>query len=101
MTQLSIPKTSFYFLRHGQTKWNAEGRFQGHTDIPLNDIGLSQAHAAAAILARCPVDLIVASPLIRARTTAEIVAAQLGKPLFMDDELKERHFGAFEGLLVK
>jgi broad specificity phosphatase PhoE len=101
MSKPLIPKNSFYFLRHGQTKWNAEGRFQGHTDIPLNDIGLSQAHAAAAILARCPVDLIVASPLIRARTTAEIVAAQLGKPLFMDDELKERHFGAFEGLLVK
>jgi broad specificity phosphatase PhoE len=100
MTTPPIPNNSFYFLRHGQTTWNVEGRFQGHTDIPLNDIGLSQAQDAATILARCPVDLIVASPLIRARTTAEIVAAHLGKPLLMDDALKERHFGAFEGLVV-
>lgn len=100
MTQPSIPTNSFYFLRHGQTKWNAEGRFQGHTDIPLNDVGLSQARDAATILARCRVDLIVASPLIRAHKTAEIVAAHLDRPLLMDDDLKERHFGAFEGLVV-
>jgi probable phosphoglycerate mutase len=95
-----IPARNFYFLRHGQTAWNVEGRFQGHTDIPLNDVGLAQACDAAKILARCPVDLIVASPLVRARRTAEIVAEQLGKPLRFDDELKERHFGAFEGLVV-
>jgi broad specificity phosphatase PhoE len=100
MTKPSIPKNSFYFLRHGQTTWNAEGRFQGHTDIPLNEVGLSQAHDAATILARCPVDLIIASPLIRARKTAEIVARHLDKPLLVDDDLKERHFGAFEGLIV-
>ena len=100
MTKPSIPKNSFYFLRHGQTTWNAEGRFQGHTDIPLNEVGLSQARDAATILARCPVDLIIASPLIRARKTAEIVAEHLDKPLLMDDDLKERHFGAFEGLVV-
>jgi broad specificity phosphatase PhoE len=100
MTIPLIPQNSFYFLRHGQTQWNAEGRFQGHTDIPLNDVGLSQAHAAATTLARCSVDLIIASPLIRARRTAEIVAKHLGKPLLVDDELKERHFGAFEGLVV-
>jgi broad specificity phosphatase PhoE len=100
MTKPSIPTNSFYFLRHGQTMWNAEGRFQGHTDISLIDVGLSQARDAATILARCPVDLIVASPLIRARKTAEIVAERLGKPLLVDDDLKERHFGAFEGLIV-
>ena len=95
-----LPNKSFYFLRHGQTAWNVEGRFQGHSDIPLNELGLTQAHDAAAILARCPVDLIVASPLIRARKTAEIVAERIGKPLLFDDELKERHFGRFEGLVV-
>jgi broad specificity phosphatase PhoE len=100
MTAPPIPNNSFYFLRHGQTAWNLEGRFQGHTDIPLNDLGLSQARDAATILARCPVDLIIASPLIRARTTAEIVAEHLDKPLLVDDDLKERHFGAFEGLVV-
>jgi len=79
---------------------NVEGRFQGHTDIPLNEVGLGQAYEAAKILARCPVDMIIASPLIRARKTAEIVSKQLGKPLLFDDELKERPFGAFEGLVV-
>jgi len=95
-----LPERSFYFLRHGQTQWNIEGRFQGHTDIPLNELGLTQAHEAATILAGCPIDLVVASPLIRARRTAEIVAAQLGRTLLFDDELKERHFGRFEGLVV-
>lgn len=97
---MTIPPRSFYFLRHGQTDWNVEGRFQGHTDVALNDLGLAQAHAAAETLAACRVDLIVASPLIRARKTAEIVAAHIEKPLVFDDELKERRFGAFEGLVV-
>jgi hypothetical protein len=44
-----IPKRDFYFLRHGQTDWNAEGRFQGHSDVPLNAIGLPQARAAAIV----------------------------------------------------
>jgi broad specificity phosphatase PhoE len=95
-----IPKRSFYFLRHGQTAWNVEGRFQGHTDIPLNELGLAQARDAATVLAGYPVDLIVTSPLIRARRTAEIVAKHLDKALLVDDELKERHFGGFEGLVV-
>ena len=95
-----IPQRNFYFLRHGQTRWNVEGRFQGHTDIPLNETGLAQAHDAANALAQCRVDLVVASPLIRARKTAEIVAEQLQRPLLFDDELKERHFGRFEGLIV-
>jgi broad specificity phosphatase PhoE len=95
-----IPRQTFYFLRHGQTDWNAEGRFQGHSDIPLNSQGLAQAHAAARIIATCPVELIVASPLVRALTTAAIVAEAIGKPLRIDSELKERHFGDLEGLVV-
>jgi probable phosphoglycerate mutase len=95
-----IPLRSFYFLRHGQTDWNLAGRFQGHTDIPLNEVGLAQARDAAKVLARCRIDLVAASPLIRARKTAEIVAERLGTPLLFDDELKERHFGRFEGLVV-
>jgi len=96
----AIPTRSFYFLRHGQTAWNVEGRFQGHTDIPLNDLGRAQAYDAAERLATCQIDLIAASPLLRARRTAEIVAERLGKPVLFDDELKERPFGAFEGLIV-
>jgi probable phosphoglycerate mutase len=97
---LPIPKRSFYFLRHGQTNWNVEGRFQGHTDIALNELGLSQAQDAARALANCPVDVVVASPLIRALKTAAIVAEHLGKPLFVDSDLRERHFGGLEGLVV-
>jgi broad specificity phosphatase PhoE len=96
-----IPKRDFYFLRHGQTDWNVEGRFQGHSDIPLNATGLSQARAAALALACCPIDIVVASPLVRAARTAEIVNERLGKPILFDDELKERHFGAFEGLVIR
>jgi 2,3-bisphosphoglycerate-dependent phosphoglycerate mutase len=95
-----IPNRTFYFLRHGQTDWNAEGRFQGHTDVPLNDRGISQAHDAARALAPCSIDIIVASPLIRALKTAAIVAEFMGKPLFIDSELKERHLGSLEGLIM-
>ena len=71
---MPIPKRSFYFLRHGQTDWNVEGRFQGHTDMPLTELGVSQAHLAARALANCPVDMLVTSPLMRALKTAAIVA---------------------------
>ncbi len=97
---MPIPRRTFYFLRHGQTDWNVEGRFQGHTDVPVNAQGLAQAHAAARMLAGCSVDLIVASPLVRALKTAAIVAEAIDKPLRIDSELKERHFGDFEGLIV-
>ena len=98
---MPIPARNFYFLRHGQTAWNVEGRFQGHTDIPLNELGLAQAHDAAKILARCPID----HRSSRARSSARAGPPRswpniLGKPLQFDDELKERHFGAFEGLVV-
>jgi len=98
---MPIPPRSFYFLRHGQTDWNAAGRFQGHTDVALNELGLAKAHHAAQALAGCPVDIIVASPRIRALKTAAIVAERLNKPPFVDSALKERHFGAFEGLVVE
>lgn len=97
---MPIPNRDFFFLRHGQTDWNVQGRFQGHSDIPLNATGLAQAESAAAALEGCGVDLIVASPLIRARKTAEIVAHRLGKTPVFDDELMERRFGRFEGLVV-
>src|SRR5262245_16165254 len=97
---MPIPKRTFYFLRHGQTDWNAEGRFQGHADIPLNARGILQAEEACRVLKECSVDLIVCSPLVRALKTAAIVGEQLRKPLFVDSELKERSFGSLEGLIV-
>jgi broad specificity phosphatase PhoE len=100
-----IPSRPFYFLRHGQTDWNLEGRYQGHCDISLNRLGIAQAHAAAACLAEVRaevrIDRIVVSPLIRAVATAAIVAERLGKPIEIERGLVERNFGSFNGLVVR
>lgn len=97
MIGLPTPSRSFLCLRHGVTDWNRQGRFQGRTDIPLNDEGISQADAAALRLRNLRIDHIVASPLIRAVRTAEIVASSLAAPLAIDDGLIECDFGSLEG----
>ncbi len=75
--------------------------FKATPTSPLNDLGVSQAHGAARVLESCAIDVIVSSPLVRALKTAAIVGERLQKPLFIDSELKERHFGSsFEGLRV-
>ena len=73
---MAAPSRSFLCIRHGTTDWNRQRRFQGRTDIPLNDEGIAQAHAAARRLQDVPIDIIVSSPLIRALRTAEIIAAE-------------------------
>ncbi len=89
----------FWFLRHGETDWNAQGLSQGTTDIPLNKVGLEQARRAALTFgAGIEVATIVASPLVRARVTAEAVAATLRLPVQFDDGLREVEFGEQEGL---
>lgn len=98
---LVIPQRPFYFLRHGETDWNREGRYQGRSDIPLNAAGIAQAHAAAQRLAAAGIDRVVASPLIRAHRTAEIVAGQRALPIHTEGGLVERHFGSFEGLIIR
>jgi broad specificity phosphatase PhoE len=97
VTGLPTPPRSFLCLRHGVTDWNAQGRFQGRTDIPLNDEGVLQAHAAADRLRKLSFDHVVASPLLRALKTAEIVAAAAGKPL---DGIIECDFGNLEGTSI-
>ena len=84
-------------VRHGVTDWNVSGRFQGHSDVPLSAAGREQAAALARHLksAVSKVDLVYASPLVRARETAEIVFP--GRDILLDERLKELHFGAFEG----
>ena len=67
MKRLATPSRSFLCLRHGVTDWNAQGRFQGRTDNPLNDEGISQAQAAADRLCKLSFDLV--RPLARARQT--------------------------------
>ncbi len=88
---------AFWFLRHGETDWNAAGLSQGNVDVPLNAAGLAQAHAAAALLRNRGIATIVSSPFSRARDTAEIAGAALGLPVALDEGLKEVSFGVQEG----
>jgi uncharacterized phosphatase len=86
-------------IRHGQTDWNAAGRMQGTSDIPLNDIGRRQAQDAVGMLADFHWDVSVSSPLKRASETAEIIADGLGLDVGPSyDLLCERHYGEGEGL---
>jgi broad specificity phosphatase PhoE len=106
-----MPAPVIYYIRHGETAWNAQGRFQGSQDIPLNELGRTQAVAAGSILA----DLIardgheaaalpfVASPLGRARLTMELVRGTLRLPpdqYAVDDRLREIGYGQWEGLTL-
>ena len=94
----SLNRIPFWFLRHGETDWNAQGLSQGRSDIALNSIGEAQAkRAAATLLGLGPIATIVASPLIRARVTAEVAAAALGLPVRFDEDLQEVSFGDQEG----
>ncbi len=92
-----LPPIAFWFLRHGETDWNAQGLSQGNVDIPLNPTGLAQARAAAGLLRNRGIASIVASPLSRARVTAEIVAEALALPVAFDPDLREVSFGVQEG----
>lgn len=91
--------TELLFIRHGETAWNAERRLQGHLDIPLNAEGERQAAALGQALASERLDAIVSSDLQRAMQTARAVAAPRGMQVLVDKGLRERCFGAFEGLL--
>ncbi len=94
---MALRGTAFWFLRHGETDWNAAGLSQGNVDIPLNANGIAQAHAAAGRLVHRGITTIIASPLSRARDTADIVAAALGLAVAIDDGLREVSFGVQEG----
>nr|BFE82113.1 hypothetical protein GCM10020093_047140 [Planobispora longispora] len=85
-------------LRHGQTLWNVERRFQGHTDIPLDETGLAQAARAASMLATLRPELIVSSNLQRAAGTAQALARLTGLDVAVDEDLRERGGGEWEGL---
>lgn len=84
--------------RHGETVWNAEGRFQGQSDIPLDKTGQQQAERAARLLAALHPDVIVSSDLRRAADTAEPLSRLTGLPVSLDKDLRERDGGEWEGL---
>jgi glucosyl-3-phosphoglycerate phosphatase len=84
--------------RHGQTPWNAERRFQGQSDVPLDATGQAQAERAARLLAGLRPDLIVSSDLSRATGTAAALARLTGLEVTLDKDLRERHGGRWEGL---
>lgn len=85
------------FLRHGQTANNFELRIQGSQDTPLNDVGRQQAADVARELSNFNITRIVASDLSRAADTARIVGEAIGIPVALDERLRERGFGVFEG----
>ncbi len=103
-----MPAPTIYYIRHGETEWNATGRLQGTQDIPLNELGRKQAAHAGNVLAglfardgRGRNDLsYVASPLGRARSTMDFVREVLGLPAgqyALDDRLREIGYGEWEG----
>jgi broad specificity phosphatase PhoE len=88
-----------FLIRHGETDWNAEGRWQGHTDVPLNEKGRTQALRVADALRKAGLGGVVSSDLSRASETAQIVGTSLGiEVVYLDADLRERMFGVFEGL---
>lgn len=94
-----MTETLLGLLRHGQTDWNITFRIQGSSDIPLNETGIAQAHAAAEVINAADWDVVIASPLSRALHTAEIVAARHGfETVVIEPLLTERSFGEAEGM---
>jgi ribonuclease H / adenosylcobalamin/alpha-ribazole phosphatase len=85
-------------LRHGQTLMSVQKRYAGRSDVPLTDLGVQQAAAAAKRLASAGIGLIVTSPLLRTVQTAQEVAATTGAPMVTDDGFRETDFGAWEGV---
>ena len=90
--------TTILLARHGETDWNLERRVQGHSDRPLNETGRAQARALADELDGATIDAVYSSDLARALETAEIVGRRLGLPVSALPELREKHFGTWEGL---
>ena len=86
-----------YVARHGQTRWNAEEKVCGLTDQPLTSVGVAQAEALAEQAAPLGIDLILTSPLQRAHTMADIIAARCGAEVIVEQRLIEQNYGIYEG----
>jgi broad specificity phosphatase PhoE len=90
--------TTILLVRHGETDWNLQQRWQGHTDTLLNDTGREQARALGEELEHEPIDAVFSSDLMRAHETARLVADPRGLDVTALHDLRERHFGSIEGL---
>jgi len=93
-----VPAHTVTLVRHGQTASSARMAYSGRSDIPLTDAGREQARHAAQQLKTAGVDAVIASPLIRARDTAQAIVDATGAPLTVDERLTEVDYGPFEGL---
>jgi 2,3-bisphosphoglycerate-dependent phosphoglycerate mutase len=95
--------TKLCLIRHGETTWNAERRLQGHTDIPLNTKGIQQARQMAQAIknTKLSFDALYTSDLKRAADTANAIVELFGVEARVDSALRERHFGALQGLTIQ
>lgn len=101
-TTLSSPvTTTLIVIRHGETIWNKEMRFQGHGDSPLTTRGRAQAHALGKRLQALRIDTLISSDLGRAWETATIIAGYTGHAIQSEPLLRERHYGVLEGLCAQ
>lgn len=89
--------TRIGFIRHGMTNWNREKRAQGHSDIPLDEIGLQEAEKLAERIGEENWDLIYSSDLLRAQQTAEAIGKRNDIPIYLETRLRERSGGQIEG----
>lgn len=90
--------THLIAIRHGETEWNSDGRFQGHLNSVLNQEGMAQARSLAERLATEPIDLLLSSDLGRALQTASVVAMRTGHEILVEPRMRERRMGIFQGL---
>jgi probable phosphoglycerate mutase len=100
MTVTSLAPTTILAIRHGETLWNAEERFQGHEDSPLTETGRQQVAALGRRLQQTAFDRLISSDLGRARETAGIIAGFTGHSVETDPRLRERNYGVLEGLTI-
>ena len=91
----------FIFVRHGETEWNIQGRYQGQSDIPLSEKGRAQAAALGKRFEGIPVDVVYSSPLQRAYDTARAIAEPKGLPIRLVEGIKELDFGRWDGLTLE
>lgn len=88
---------NIYIVRHGQTEWNSQKRIQGRADTSLNELGKKQAFETKNLLSDIDIDLIICSPLTRAKQTAEIINSNREIEIIYDNRITERNFGKIEG----